>query len=164
MADGSQPLHISVHHDGWQGDNPKGYTTDPRIHGRMETQFVDLIEVNSTDLTPRIGKSIVYEDPFQAIVDHYMKAGRLTETVYEIDKAGGWTDKQNTAARELVYGQLAGGAEIMRNLIYTAWVKSAETPRPFQGEGPNSPRNTANPISPENPRYNPKTGSAPATK
>jgi hypothetical protein len=32
-GDGAQPLHDTVHHDGWQGDNPKGYTTNPRVHG-----------------------------------------------------------------------------------------------------------------------------------
>ena len=26
-ADGAQPLHDTVHHDGWQGANPRGYTT-----------------------------------------------------------------------------------------------------------------------------------------
>jgi hypothetical protein len=165
LADGSQPLHISIHHDGWQGENPNGYTTDPRIHGRMETQFVDLIEVKSSDLTPRIGKPAVYDEAFQAIVDHYLKAGRLTGTVYQIDKAGGWADKQNQQARELVLQQLAGGAEVMRNLIYTAWVRSgAPMASAGQRTSPNDPRNTANPLSPGNPQYNPKTGSAPAVK
>jgi hypothetical protein len=169
MADGSQPLHITIHHDGWQGDNPNGYATD-RIHGRMETQFVDLIELKSSDLTPRIGKPVVYDDPFQEIVNHYLKAGSLTETVYRIDKQGGWADKENKEARELVTKQLAGGAEVMRNLIYTAWVKSApapaSAPAPGSGQpaGANDGRNMTNPISPANPLYNPKTGSAPAAK
>jgi hypothetical protein len=162
IGDGSQPLHISIHHDGWQGDNPKGYTTDPRIHGRMESQFVDLIEVKSSDLTPRIGEPLVYADPFQAIVDHYLKAGGLTEQVYQIDRDGGWADRQNKAARELVLQQLAGGAEVMRNLIHTAWVKS-EAPSVPRGGG-NDPRNAMNPLSPQNPLYNPATGSAPAAK
>jgi hypothetical protein len=47
VADAAQPLHNSIHHDGWSGDNPKRYTRDPRIHGRFETQYVDLIEVTS---------------------------------------------------------------------------------------------------------------------
>ena len=28
-ADGAQPLHDTIHHDGWQGANPKGYTHRP---------------------------------------------------------------------------------------------------------------------------------------
>ena len=163
LADGSQPLHITVHHDGWQGNNPKDILSDPRIHGRMESQFVELIELKSADLAPRIGKPVVYEDPFQAVVDHYLKAGRFTETVYQIDKSGGWTDKGNQQARDLVERQLAEGAEVMRNLIYTAWVKSGQSGAPSRSS-PNDPQNTANPLSPGNPLYNPKTGSAPAGK
>src|SRR5262245_61392463 len=120
IADGSQPLHITVHHDGWRGDNPKNYTPEPRIHGRMESQFVELIGLTSADLLPRIGKPVVLDDPFQAIVDHYLKAGKLTEAVYEIDRNGGWGDKENQKGRDLVYQQLAGGAELMLNLIHTA--------------------------------------------
>ena len=43
VADAAMPLHDSIHHDGWSGDNPKGYTRDPNIHDRFETEFVDLI-------------------------------------------------------------------------------------------------------------------------
>ena len=98
------------------------------------------------------------------MLDHYLKASRLTETVYRIDQAGGWTDKQNQQARDLVLQQLAGGAEVMRNLIYTAWIKSVPAPAPDQRTNPNDARNTANPLSPAIPLYNPKTGSAPAAK
>ncbi|MFN7919684.1 MAG: hypothetical protein U0Q16_06285 [Bryobacteraceae bacterium] len=162
-ADGSQPLHISIHHDGWQGDNPKDYTRDPRIHGRMESQFVDLIEVKASDLVPRIGKAVVYDDAFDAIVQHYLKAGALTEKVYQIEKANGWADRNNEDAKALVHAQLAGGAELLRNLIHTAWAKSGE-PMRRSARGANDPRMTQNPISPQNPLYNPETGSAPAGK
>ncbi len=164
IADGSQPLHITIHHDGWLGSNPKNYTTDPRIHGRMETQFVDLIELTSADLVPRMSKAVVLDDPFDAIVNHYLKAAKLTEAVYEIDRNGGWADRQNQKGRDLVYQQLAGGAELMRNLIHTAWAKSGAAPDASLRTGANDPRQAGNPISPENPAYNPKTGSAPATK
>src|SRR5271165_3955240 len=43
IADAAQPSHNSRHHDGWDGENPKGYTRDPQIHDRFETTFVDLI-------------------------------------------------------------------------------------------------------------------------
>jgi hypothetical protein len=43
IADGAMPLHTSVHHDGWQGGNPRGDTIDPSIHSRFETAFVDRV-------------------------------------------------------------------------------------------------------------------------
>jgi hypothetical protein len=38
IGDGFQPLHDTIHHDGWQGPDPKGYTRDPKINGRFESQ------------------------------------------------------------------------------------------------------------------------------
>ena len=32
VGDGSQPLHTTVHFNGWVGDNPKGYTTKQTFH------------------------------------------------------------------------------------------------------------------------------------
>ncbi len=41
VGDGSQPLHVSVHYNGWGGEypNPNGYTT-ARVHGPFESEFV----------------------------------------------------------------------------------------------------------------------------
>ena len=41
VADGAMPLHTSIHHDGWSGDNPKRYTRDGSIHLRFESAYVD---------------------------------------------------------------------------------------------------------------------------
>jgi len=32
VGDGSQPLHTTMHFNGWVGDNPQGYTTDLKFH------------------------------------------------------------------------------------------------------------------------------------
>ena len=53
-ADGAQPLHDTVHHDGWQGANPKGFTTNPRVHGLFETQFVDVMKLEGGDFQPKV--------------------------------------------------------------------------------------------------------------
>lgn len=154
-GDGAQPMHASVHHDGWQGANPKGYTTDPRIHGRMESAFVDLIELSVSDIQGRLGAARALPDPFQSIVDHLNAAGGDIETVYRLEAAGAWADKENAEARECVYRWTANGARLLRDLIYTAWVESGKSaPRFLPGK--------QNPVSPENPSYNPETGSAPA--
>ena len=154
IGDGAMPLHDSIHHDGWQGDNPKNFTRDPSIHGRMESRFVDLIQASAADFAPRIGAVKIYDDPFAAIVKHLLDSATLTEKVYEIDLKDQWADLKNEEARNLVYKQLAAAAETLRNLIVTAWKRSSEPSRVDPG---------GNPISPNHPRYNPATGSAPAT-
>ncbi|MEZ5416262.1 MAG: hypothetical protein R2708_02830 [Vicinamibacterales bacterium] len=152
-ADGAQPLHDTVHHDGWQGANPLGFTTDPRVHGVFETRFVDLMHLEGGDIEPRVGPARVLADPFTAIVEHLDEAGRHTEQVYRLEKAGALADATNADARALVVQQTARGAALLRDLAHTAWIRSGEPPVSDPG---------GNPIVPAHPRYNPATGSAPA--
>ncbi|HWB82753.1 MAG TPA: hypothetical protein VG675_01350 [Bryobacteraceae bacterium] len=152
-ADGAQPLHDTIHHDGWQGDNPHGYTRDPRIHGRFESQFVDLIGLTDADLLPKIPKPTVLEDPFAAILHHLDDAATHVEAIYIMDKRGAFSNPNDAEAKGLVTTQLVKAATLLRDLIYTAWVKSAEPAT--------RPDASQNPVSRANPRYNPATGSAP---
>jgi hypothetical protein len=158
-ADGAQPLHDTIHHDGWLGPNPKDYTRDPRVHGRFETQFVDLIELKESDLTPQVSAPQVLADPFAAIVAHLDDAYSHVEEVYQLDKRGAFVQKDDKQARDLVIRQLARAGSLLRDLTYTAWMESA---KPLQQVGsPNSPAISTNAISPMNPAYNPETGTAP---
>jgi len=151
-GDGAQPLHDTIHHDGWLGLNPKDYTREPRIHGRMESQYVDLIEVKTEDVSKLVGAPKRLADPFVAILEHLDKAASYVEEVYQLDHRGAWADKDNLRARELVHERLASGATLLRDLAYTAWVES-DQPFRFTRDG--------NPIDPKHPAYNPATGSAP---
>jgi hypothetical protein len=155
IADAAQPLHNSRHHDGWDGENPKGYTRDPTIHGRFESEYVDLIAVTEADVLPYIDKQARHlDDPWSAILDHMLQAREAVEDVYRLDLRGAFKDRKDAEARKLVYTRLASGAGFLRDLAYTAWIESAKPDPPAKGvDLPNNP---------ENPRYNPSTGSAPA--
>jgi hypothetical protein len=155
-ADGAQPLHDTIHHDGWLGPNPRGYTTDPRVHGRFESGFVDLIQLTDADLVPLIEKPKKLEDPFASILAHLDDASTHVEEVYILDKTGALSDKNNQPAAKLVRTQLAKAAALLRDLTYTAWIESEKPVAPYGSESP-----SANPISRSNPKYNPETGTAP---
>src|SRR5262249_48697592 len=152
-ADGAQPLHDTIHHDGWLGPNPKEYTTDPRVHGRFESSFVDLIQLSADDLTPMMTRAKVLDDPFAALLAHLDDASSHVEEVYIMDKSGALADKNNKPAAHLVRSQLAKAASLLRDLTYTAWMESAKSAP--MGSSPD-----ANPISRTNPNYNPETGTA----
>jgi hypothetical protein len=149
-ADGAQPMHDTIHHDGWVGPNPKQYTTEPGIHGRFEGSFVDLIQLTHADLTPLMGTPKLLDDPFVAILDHLDDAYSHVEELYSLDKAGAFADKSSEPGKRLARAQLAKAAALLRDLTYTAWVESAK-PAPAG----------VNPTSRANPRYNPETGTAP---
>jgi hypothetical protein len=155
IADAAQPLHNSQHHDGWNGENPKGYTRDPDIHGRFESAYVDLIALTEADVIPRVRKDARHlEDPWTAILDHMIEARGFVEEVYRLDLRGAFKDPKDADAKALVCSRLASGAGFLRDLVHTAWIESAK-PVP-----PGAPADL--PSNPENPRYNPATGSAPA--
>lgn len=157
IADSAMPLHVSVHHDGWAGDNPKDYTRDPRVHGRFESQFVELIELKEADVKPLVKPAKRLESPWQAILGHIALSYSHVEDVYILDKAGAYSQKDNEQARKLVYKMIAAASELLRDLAYTAWLESADMPQFPRGAF--DPKK--NPINPENPLYNPATGTAP---
>lgn len=153
-GDGAMPLHVSIHHDGWQGPNPKDYTRDPRIHGRFESSYVDLLEVTPEQLLERIAAPRRRADAFDAVLEHLDQSFSHVEAVYVLDKAGAFARKDHLKATELVYERLTSAAQLLRDLVYSAWLQSASMPQ-FSRE---------NPTGAKHPSYNPATGSAPAEK
>lgn len=154
-ADGAQPLHDTIHHDGWQGANPKGYTTEPRVHGRFESQFVDLIKLTPDDVQSKVPAAKLLPDVFDAVIAHFDDAATHVEEVYQLDKSGAFTDAEHQPARALVYRQIGRAAALLRDMAYTAWIRSGEV---------NTLTPTDNPILQTHPQYNPATGSAPARR
>jgi hypothetical protein len=154
-GDAAMPLHDSIHHDGWVGDNPKGYTRDPKIHDRFEEDFPNLIGATEADLLKYVSKTPRYlEDPWQATLKHSLESRNRVEDIYRLDLRHAWGNKDDQEARELVSKCMGSGAEFLRDLTYTAWIDSA---KPVPRVKP-----TDRPENPDNPKYNPATGSAPA--
>lgn len=152
IGDGAQPLHDSIHSDGWRGDNPKGYTRDRSIHGRFESRFVDGIGLTTSDIAGRIGAPGRRSgDMFDAVLAFLDNAAAKMETVYMLEKRDGFANYADKEVRELVYERTAAGAAMLRDMICRAWEESASKPGAVE----------PSPLDPTNPRYNPETGSAP---
>jgi hypothetical protein len=104
VADAAMPLHDSIHHDGWAGDNPKGYTRDPNIHERFESEYVDLIAANETDVLKYVPKGPRHlPDAWQAALQHSLDARNFVEEVYRLDLRNAFRNKHDKEARELIY-------------------------------------------------------------
>lgn len=151
IADSANPMHDSIHHDGWSGDNPKGYAVEAQVHGRFESAFVDLIELEMKDFMPKMAPAKVLSDPFRSILDHIQTCYSELENVYALDKEGAFKDKDHGRGRAMVYKLLAQASTTLRDLIQTAWVESE---KPFRFD-PGS-----NPVDPKHPKYDPATGYA----
>lgn len=153
IGDGSQPLHVSIHSDGWRGANPNGYTHDRSIHGRFESRFVDAIGLTAADIAPRIGAPAHRQgDMFDAVLAFLDTSGDRLERVYQLEKRDGFANANDKDVRALVYERAAAGAAMLRDMLCRAWAESAVPPAKV----------SPSPLDPSNPRFNPETGSAPA--
>ena len=127
VADGSQPLHATIQYNGWTGENPNGYTTEHRIHAQFESQFVTEAVKPARDVAPRIAKEPkVLGDVFEEYVTYLRHSQSLVEKTYQLEKAGGFAGAGSAESRAFVDERLAAGATELRDIIYTAWVRSGD--------------------------------------
>jgi hypothetical protein len=126
VGDGSQPLHTSVQYNGWTGPNPNGYTTSHQIHWQFEGPFVGA-NIHAPEVQAKMTPAKAIEGD---MFDDYMAYLRHTYTyidkLYQLEKVGGFTDAGTAESREFTAERLAVGASMLRDMIYTAWVRSAD--------------------------------------
>lgn len=135
VADGSQPLHTTVNYNGWVGaTNPNGYTRDHKIHSQFETVYVSA-NIKSTEVAPLVAaaKPEVIDDEWTQYLDYLHHTNTLVEPTYALEKAGGFTDAGTPTAKTFTQERLAAGAVELRNLIYSAWVHSADPVPEYRG-------------------------------
>lgn len=130
VADGSNPHHTTIHHNGWVGDNPHGYATDRRFHGRFEGGFVQarLTLGHVTPLVARAPRPIGELRP--AVLDYLQRSHALVERLYQIDKRAAFDSAQRAPENvQFAAERLAAGAGMLRDLWYWAWTASARDER-----------------------------------
>jgi len=129
VADGSQPLHVTASYNGWLGPNPHGYTTEKTIHARFEGDYVHF-NIKASDVAPLVlaTKPVVLGDVFEDYMKYLRHSNSLVETVYQLDKQGAFTGAGTPAGKAFAEERLAAGAIELRDMIYTAWVRSGDAP------------------------------------
>ena len=129
VADGSQPLHTTIQYNGWTGPNPNNYTTQHKIHALFETTYVDE-NITAKDFSSQVHAPEHLTDPFHQYIAYLRDSNQKVETVYALEKAGGFTGKGTPEARTFTTQRLAAGSQMLLNFWYTAWQDSAINPEP----------------------------------
>jgi hypothetical protein len=135
VGDGSQPLHTTVQYNGWTGPNPNGYTTDHKIHWQFEGPFVGA-NIHAADAEPKMTPAKAIDgDIFDAYVAYLRHTATYVEQVYQLEKAGGFVGAGTAESREFTAARIAAGASMLRDMIYSAWLDSAQpVPDPYAGK------------------------------
>jgi hypothetical protein len=127
VGDASQPLHVSIHYNGW-GDfpNPKGYTTKP-IHTYFEGWFVKRNLTRSAvaaEVPPYHSCACSIRQSTRALL---LESRAEVEPFYALEKEGGFK-RGDPRGVTFAIARLATGATALRNMIVDAWEDSATTP------------------------------------
>ena len=120
VGDGSQPLHVSVHFNGWGPfPNPEGFTQD-RVHAYFEGAFVREF-VDARRVRADMSAYVDCQCPIEQRATSYLAATNA-EVVpfYRLQKAGGF-QKGDARGRDFAARRLAAGADELRDEIFEAW-------------------------------------------
>jgi hypothetical protein len=130
VGDGSQPLHISIHYNGWGNYlDPKGYTKE-HIHSFFESTFVDEyakigdVRAKMTPYAPLDPTTLLSQEQIATMVGAYLTGtSKAVDPLYALYAAQDF-QTGNQRAIDFTDEQLARGAIMLRNLIAIAWEDS----------------------------------------
>jgi len=134
VGDGAQPLHETVHNNGWVGPNPEGYTTWMGIHAWIDGGFAAAAGITEASVLPRLAPAEAIStapradarDPvFADVMDYLVDQQKLVVLLYELQKAGKFEAGKGRPASPVgiafVQGQLAKGGEMLAGVWLAAW-------------------------------------------
>jgi hypothetical protein len=134
VTDGANPHHTSVHHNRWAEGypNPRGFTTEPGFHSRFESQYVGA-NIRAADLTPHMNpRPRTLTGVRGEVLAHLERSHSRLARLYELDQMERWSAETRGAAhREFAVERLVAGANMLRDLWWSAWIESAR-PEPGQ--------------------------------
>jgi len=127
VADGSQPLHTSIHYNGWTtSSNPQLFTREP-LHGRFEGEYVKA-QIKPEDFSGLVKTATRLQDPFADIVKYLVDSYNHVPELYRMEKKVRWdANNRNADSKKFVTERLAAASQMLANLWYTAWLGSAST-------------------------------------
>ena len=121
VGDASQPLHVSIHFNGWTEKFPN-LAKDP--HGRFETALVRAGGATQARVAARLAPYAHWAGTYESHVAAYLRTTlSFMPRVYELDAAGG-IDGASPDAVNLMLDRLAAGASMLRDSLVDSWAES----------------------------------------
>lgn len=126
IGDASQPLHVSIHFDGWGPfDNPRGFSTRRGLHAQFEGAFVKA-NVRREAVKAAMASYRACGCPVQDRARTLMLASHAAVVpFYELEQKGAFVDG-NEAGIAFATARLAESASVLRDMIVDAWRASAD--------------------------------------
>jgi hypothetical protein len=124
-GDASQPLHVSVHFNGWAASpNPRGFTTSKTIREDYQSTFVRA-HIKRADVKREVAPyracACTIWDRMRAVI---LESHRTVIPFYELEKQGAFKGNAQ-AGIAFTNTRLASGASAVRDMVVDAWRASA---------------------------------------
>lgn len=131
VGDASQPLHTSVHFNGWgEGPNPAGYSQSRHLHAMFESDFVNKhvdeagVSGGLSGLSVPVRPSLVTQPQAMSAIARYLGASNAAvPRLYQIEKRNGFAQGSREAVA-FTEARLAAGTSELRDLVAWAWEDS----------------------------------------
>jgi hypothetical protein len=137
-GDASQPLHTTMHFNGWVGDNPHHYTTNRTFHGLIDGGYIlkTGIESDLGDMKKKVrpaqimtlnGQPAQSEQIFPTVVTFIVEQNKFVEPVYQMEKDKKFSGEGEVGlqGKPFIEGQLIKGGQFLGDIWYSAWQQSA---------------------------------------
>jgi hypothetical protein len=136
VGDASQPLHTTIHYNGWGNfDNPRGFTNE-KIHPNVDGFFRNLDAAGYAALQKQIhpakppGEELGSTSPdmFKIILAYISEQNKQVAPLYQLEKDGKlFADGENGAeGRAFLDRQIVIGGQMLGDLWYSAWITAPE--------------------------------------
>lgn len=126
VGDAGQPLHVSIHYNGW-GDypNPEGFTTSRQTHALFEEGFVRRnASLASVEEAMRAPRDCGADCTIQLRTSTYLLESLAEVTpLYRLEQGGHLVDGDAEGTAFMV-ARVAAGASELRDFVVTAWQAS----------------------------------------
>jgi hypothetical protein len=133
VGDAAQPLHTTIHHHGWVGDNPHNYTTSHGFHSWIDGGFFNKTGgANLAELKGRLrtaqtvainGRPAKPEETFQTAVLFLVEQNKQVESLYQLEKDGKLTGEgeKGLEGKAFLEGQLLKAGQLLGDFWFSAW-------------------------------------------
>lgn len=123
VGDGSQPLHSTIHYNGWVGENPNRYSTNRTFHAWIDGGFIARAGLKADMVMPKVRTASVLETNIFPSVVRYLHAQHLlVAPLYELEKGHKLSaQKPSAEGIEFIHNQLLRAGQMLGDLWFTAW-------------------------------------------
>lgn len=123
VGDAVQPLHTTIHFNGWKGENPHGYTTSNRFHAYIDGDVIALHRITPEALAARARPPVQVpgRDPAQAwprICEYIQRSFEQVEPLYALEKSG---DLDRAPGKRFIEECLLEGGSMLAGIWVAAY-------------------------------------------